>query len=135
MLLFRIQQPYEEPPQLPDEFNIGFAYPNPFNSRFVIPVEMDQPGVISVKIWDMLGHIVLNTNHSLSAGYHDFVLFDENSNINYRQASISSMSHMVIIYISRGLFRWGLLEIKCIVGKIRGQYTYFSKVHQSFQES
>ncbi|MDP8241102.1 MAG: CotH kinase family protein [Candidatus Hatepunaea meridiana] len=79
--LFRIQLPYEELPQIPDEFNIGFAYPNPFNSRFVIPVEMDQPGVINVKMWDMLGHIVLNSSHSLSAGYHDFVLFDENGNI------------------------------------------------------
>jgi hypothetical protein len=79
--VFRVILPQSNQPQLPEEFKVNNAYPNPFNSSFTIPIEMDEnDGVVNIQMWNLLGHIVFETDLTLGAGYHKFTFNDNNSN-------------------------------------------------------
>lgn len=78
---FHIQFPVVEPPEMPDEFSIGFSYPNPFNNRFKIPIALVEDGTVNIKIYNLIGKNLFKKRLALKAGYHDFMFSDETSGI------------------------------------------------------
>jgi hypothetical protein len=63
-------------PELPDSFNLGNAYPNPFNPTTVIPYETGVAGQVTIRVYDILGRLVSTLyNGPQSAGKHQ-VRFD-----------------------------------------------------------
>ncbi len=48
----------QQPVQVPTEFNLGNNYPNPFNPATVINVTLSRAGVMSLKIYNVLGQLV-----------------------------------------------------------------------------
>ena len=59
-------------PELLEEFKIGSCYPNPFNGAILAPLAIPKDGLISFTIIDILGRIVYDNTHYLSAGNHIF---------------------------------------------------------------
>ena len=59
--------PDEQHVQLPLEFSVGSPYPNPFNARTVIPVDLPNSGELTVVIYDLTGRLVVE----LASGRYD----------------------------------------------------------------
>ena len=59
----------EAPVSAPENFRLGHAYPNPFNSNVIIPYELHRPEDLSVRVYDIRGRIVRNlhdgTQHTI----------------------------------------------------------------------
>jgi len=56
---------------LPETFNLGNAYPNPFNPSSVVPFQTNHTGPISIKVYDMLGRYVATLADGIyQAGSH-----------------------------------------------------------------
>ncbi|MBZ0264491.1 carboxypeptidase regulatory-like domain-containing protein [bacterium] len=63
--------------ELPHEFSVGTAYPNPFNSTISIPIQLPQSGALNVGLINTLGQMVYSKNVFLSAGQHNYsISFD-----------------------------------------------------------
>ena len=45
---------------LPSEIALGQNYPNPFNGQTTIPYRIDEPGMATLEVYDMLGRQVMN---------------------------------------------------------------------------
>ena len=45
---------------LPSDFEILFAYPNPFNSSFHLNYKLNTPGQVGVKVFDLRGRVLYN---------------------------------------------------------------------------
>ncbi|MCF7825690.1 MAG: T9SS type A sorting domain-containing protein [Candidatus Marinimicrobia bacterium] len=61
--------------QQPAGFEVGSAYPNPFNGSTTIPFNLLQAGDVSLDIYDLLGRRVMRQElTSLAAGSHRFKL-------------------------------------------------------------
>jgi len=59
---------------LPYTYNLLQNYPNPFNPSTIINWEMPQAGLVSLKIYDVLGREVITlVNEELNAGKHETV--------------------------------------------------------------
>ena len=61
---FRVQEiiSHTEKPdiEIPSGFDLGLAYPNPFNSRTVLPIQVSQTGAFSIYVTDVLGRTVID---------------------------------------------------------------------------
>ncbi len=57
---------------LPDDARLMQNYPNPFNPTTIIPFRLDQSGVVSIDVIDMLGRVVASIvdRQEYGAGYH-----------------------------------------------------------------
>jgi hypothetical protein len=53
---------------LPMSFELFTPYPNPFNGRMNVPLSIERSGVISLKMYDVSGRVVLNHSSLLNAG-------------------------------------------------------------------
>lgn len=63
----------EEGPINPSDIKLGDNYPNPFNSRTVIPVQLQKPASVDVRVYNIQGQEVKRLIHgSLPAGSHFF---------------------------------------------------------------
>jgi len=59
---------------IPTEFKIKPAYPNPFNPSAKIDMEIPDAGIVQIKIYDLLGRVVLEHKKEYpSAGHYQFV--------------------------------------------------------------
>jgi hypothetical protein len=59
------------PPKLPTKISLGEAYPNPFNPTTVLPLEVNVPTFVTLKIFDLLGREVETLlNGIVDAGVH-----------------------------------------------------------------
>ena len=59
---------------IPNEFQINPAYPNPFNPSTRIDMEIPDAGFVQIKIYDLLGRVVLEHKKEYpSAGHYQFV--------------------------------------------------------------
>ncbi|MCK4578989.1 MAG: M6 family metalloprotease domain-containing protein, partial [Candidatus Marinimicrobia bacterium] len=56
---------------VPEEFDVGHNYPNPFNARTNLPYIISQPGQIAIDIYDITGRTVFKTlrNHGYAGSY------------------------------------------------------------------
>ena len=62
----------EQPPIL-NEFNIGKAYPNPFNNNIEIPIQIDRPNMYEAEIFNTNGHSIIKLfNEIIEPGSHSF---------------------------------------------------------------
>jgi len=60
----------------PHEFHLEQNYPNPFNPATIIQYRLNNPGFVSLKVYDILGEeVVAIVNHNQQAGYYE-VNFD-----------------------------------------------------------
>lgn len=48
------------PDELPGDFSLSPAFPNPFNSSVSIPFVLEHPGNVEIKVYDVLGHEIAN---------------------------------------------------------------------------
>lgn len=65
-----------DPVSFAEEFFLYDAYPNPFNPQTVIRYKVNVSGMVSIKIYDILGkEVVTLINDNISAGTHE-VIFD-----------------------------------------------------------
>ncbi|MDP8287574.1 MAG: T9SS type A sorting domain-containing protein, partial [Candidatus Electryonea clarkiae] len=48
-------------------------YPNPFNSQVIIPLEINQNGIVTFTVSNILGQCLVNTTRAYKAGSHNFV--------------------------------------------------------------
>ena len=59
---------------IPDNFNLGEAYPNPFNPTTSVELAMPQDGFVSVKIYNLMGQIVATLHEGdLTANSYTFI--------------------------------------------------------------
>ena len=64
--------------QKPGQFDVGPAYPNPFNGVTTIPFRLFQAGDVKLEIYDLLGRKLLSHElSSLSTGSHRYALSTE----------------------------------------------------------
>jgi len=60
-----------DPTELPLEFSIGEAYPNPFNPSVAVPVTLAAVSDVRLRVYDILGRQVAEiSNRQLNAGSH-----------------------------------------------------------------
>lgn len=60
--------------ELPTEFNIGNAYPNPFNPQAAVPYAVPENSNVSIVVYDVLGNVVYNKSEAQAPGYYEFIL-------------------------------------------------------------
>ncbi len=53
----------ESDQQLPGRFRLGINYPNPFNSRTILPISLPRPGSVTIEIIDVQGKVVRPALH------------------------------------------------------------------------
>ncbi len=59
--------------ELPDDFRIESAYPNPFNPSTTLNITVPQSSKIKLNIYDRLGRLVTSlANETVEAGHHSF---------------------------------------------------------------
>ncbi len=64
--------------QKPTSFEVGPAYPNPFNGRTTIPLRLLQAGDVRLDVYDLLGRrLVSKEMASMNAGTHKYTLNTE----------------------------------------------------------
>ena len=62
-----------EQPPIVNEFNIGKAYPNPFNNSIEIPIQVDRPNMYEAEIFNTNGHSIIKLfNEIIEPGSHSF---------------------------------------------------------------
>jgi len=70
---FGIEKLVENPSltNLPSEYNLSANYPNPFNPSIIINFSVKDAGLVSIKVYDILGaEIAVLVNEVKEAGYH-----------------------------------------------------------------
>ncbi|MFH0766278.1 MAG: T9SS type A sorting domain-containing protein, partial [Calditrichota bacterium] len=63
-----------EAESIPLSFNLGTPYPNPFNSRVVLPFYMDRLELMTVCVFDPLGRVIHQQNQAFAPGVHTWSL-------------------------------------------------------------
>ena len=59
---------------IPEDFNLGQAYPNPFNPTINIPFEISKPSNVSIDIYDLNGNKATNlVNNFYSSGSYSVI--------------------------------------------------------------
>jgi hypothetical protein len=59
---------------VPDKYELGYNYPNPFNPTTNIPFSLKEAGVVKITIYNLLGQEVRTlTNSNFTAGRHEVV--------------------------------------------------------------
>ncbi len=43
---------------IPLTFSLGNTYPNPFNNSIILPVSLQEPGIVQYSIYDIQGHLI-----------------------------------------------------------------------------
>jgi len=79
-------------PDLPGEFSIVSAYPNPFNPDLSLIIALPEQSGLKVRIYNILGkQVALLADENLLPGYHKFTLDTENltSGIYFINATVS----------------------------------------------
>ena len=66
--------------QLPQEFQIGHPYPNPFNGRVAIPIKTNHNSLINFNVYDINGETVYNSNLTYTAQTDNNIFWDGKSN-------------------------------------------------------
>lgn len=79
---------------IPTEFKIKPAYPNPFNPSTRIDMEIPDVGMVEIKIYDILGRMVLDHKKDFTAaGHYQFVWNPRNAAGN----SLSAGTYIVTV--------------------------------------
>jgi len=61
--------------ELPKEYRLNQNYPNPFNPTTTIKFALKEPGLTTLKIYNILGHEVATlVNKKMEAGYYEVIL-------------------------------------------------------------
>jgi|GEM_PF-3435895 len=63
---------------IPEKFEVGSAYPNPFNPSVSVPISMPEAGSIEISVFNLLGQEVYHDTRNLNAGINQ-ITFDANS--------------------------------------------------------
>jgi len=60
--------------QVPDKFSLSDAYPNPFNPSTNIKFTLAKSGIVSLKIYNVIGQLVMTvlSNQDMSKGNHEY---------------------------------------------------------------
>jgi len=67
-------------PQLPSQFVVNPAYPNPFNSSVVIDYELPKESLVRIQVYGLLGNLIWKSNKEfILAGYYQFYWGGQNS--------------------------------------------------------
>ncbi len=53
-----------------ERFKVEQNFPNPFNPQTTMPLSLDQPARVSLKIYDVTGRLVSEEQYELPAGNH-----------------------------------------------------------------
>ena len=63
-----------------NEFNIGKAYPNPFNNNIEIPIQVDKPNMYVAEIFNISGHSIIKLfSKMIEPGPHSFTWSGKNN--------------------------------------------------------
>lgn len=82
---------------LPGAFELGSAYPNPFNPSTIVPIHLSKRGRLEVRVFDVLGRQVAELqNGVVNAGDHRF---------NFNAASLSSGVYFVQARLENGMVK------------------------------
>ena len=65
---------------LPDLITIGSPYPNPFNGRVFIPIDIKRQSMINFSIYDIEGSLVFSSNQNYVSGTKNNFLWNGKSN-------------------------------------------------------
>ncbi|MBZ0265505.1 T9SS type A sorting domain-containing protein [bacterium] len=76
---------------IPYTFNVGKAYPNPFNPSFTLPFSLPESGNVILVIYNTLGQVVYETTLYSKAGHNHFTYNMHNSG----QSNFSSGVYIV----------------------------------------
>ena len=60
--------------ELPQEFSVGAAYPNPFNPTCIIPMTIPGTGEISLQLYNIIGQVAFQEKRVFNAGSQVFNL-------------------------------------------------------------
>jgi len=71
--------PYDETP-IAGKFLVGAAYPNPFNSRTIIPVTISRTGMLEYAVFDLIGREIGRGARVFTAGNNHLILNSEGWN-------------------------------------------------------
>ena len=78
----------QQPNEIPDEgFRLNQNYPNPFNSSTMISYNMDSPGEVTLKIFDVNGKLVREYSRSQNSGGTYYVHWNGRNNNGEKVAS------------------------------------------------
>lgn len=81
-----------EPFEMPSQFQVSSAYPNPFNPSTTIRVDMPVTGILSLEIFDLLGRRIFAEQNQVQAGSH------------YKHLDLSTFSSGIyILRVSNGV--------------------------------
>lgn len=64
--------------QLPQKYNLSQNYPNPFNPSTTIKYDIPKEGMVSLKVFDILGREVYSSNEYKKAGSYEFTFDGSN---------------------------------------------------------
>lgn len=83
-------------PELPVEFLVGEAYPNPFNPTANVSISLPNAGTVKVAVYNMLGQQISNQVRSYGAGNHNVVFNAKNatSGIYFMQVEFNGTSQI-----------------------------------------
>ncbi|MBZ0264839.1 T9SS type A sorting domain-containing protein, partial [bacterium] len=70
---FTLESVQSDQSNLPTEFTVGNAYPNPFNATLTVPFSLPETGEVTISIFNTLGQEIFNTGNTFSAGSHRFI--------------------------------------------------------------
>lgn len=62
---------------IPNEFQLGAAYPNPFNGFVNLPLALPEKGAVNYELYDVLGRRLAQREVRFNAGYHILQLGDD----------------------------------------------------------
>ncbi|MCB2199316.1 S8 family peptidase [bacterium] len=62
---------------VPNQFQLGQAYPNPFNGFVNLPLALPEKGVVHYELYDLLGRQLAQREALFNAGYHVLQLGDD----------------------------------------------------------
>ena len=82
--------------QLPQNFDLGLAYPNPFNASVSLPISLPQGSSVDINIFDIRGRLIRSESIERSAGQQMVYRWDGND----RQGQACS-SGMFIIQLTQ----------------------------------
>ena len=69
----------EDSPEIPQDFVLHQAYPNPFNPQAVVPFDVPELATIRLAVYDMLGReVAVLVDGQVTAGRHEVVLDGSN---------------------------------------------------------
>jgi len=83
-------EPEDAPSAQPSTFDVGDAYPNPFNPTVTVPFSLTHDGMVTIEMYDILGRSVFQMNQHFSAGQQSVSL-----NLDGQQHHMTSGSYIL----------------------------------------